>query len=374
MRTKLPAACLALFVLLPGCDPKKFQGDPFYLFKFLSALIQVLELQNVPPWAVDLGDIQIACAIAEGALSSAAEGAVPKGLAPDEYASFEASGDEAFGVFGLKRELRHPFRVEVTVGVFDTAVAGLLDGGFAALELDGPEVPLEHFITAGAQPVVEQGTVTLMNVFVATENGNQGQLLLPDASLVDLAMESDGTDVDVFARPHGDEAWQPVASVPRPAPDSVWNPFVGVVGLDAGGALGVDDLFLKANGPSTAVPGSVEAALEDAWNGCAGLLHARNHMDGLPDADAALPELAAALLALESARDTAQALLDADDAGPALKPARKQLGRAAKQGAVALARLESDKTPKSVVKALVKAQLSAAKGLAALRAEALAGG
>ncbi len=374
MRKKLLLLVLAGAALGTGCDPKKFEDDPFYLFKFLAALNLVLTLQDVSPYFADLGDLEMACRIVDGFSPPVPEGAPVKGQAPDEYVSFEASGDEAFGVFGLRRELRHPFRVEVTLGVFDPAAAPFLDGGFVALELDVEQSNPLQFITGASQPIVEQGVVTLSNVFVATENGNQGQLLLPGVSVVDMAMESNGTDVDVFARPHGDATWQLVASVPRPAPDATWNTFLGVVGLDAGGALGADDLFLLANGPSTAEPGTVDAAIEDAWNGLAGLLHARNHMDGLPDPDAARPELEAAVPALESARDTAQALLDAGDTGKPMKPARKQLNKAAKQASVALARLEDDKTPKSIVKAVAKAQTAVIKALGALRAEALADG
>jgi hypothetical protein len=154
--------------------------------------------------------------------------------------------------------------------------------------------------------------------------------------------------------------------------DATWYPFIGAVGLDAGGALGADEFQLLANGPSTATPGSLEDAIDLLWDGLFYLQSARSELEGLPDLDAAEDDLFDAFDSLSVALAVVQALEDQAGGGTPLTPARKQLVKAQKDTDVALTRLDKGKKATSIVQAICKAELEAMKALSALRANLLA--
>ena len=286
----------------------------------------------------------------------------------NQYLAFTADEnltEPASGEIRLARDLRAPFRAELTAGAFDPAKAAALQGGAIGIGVERKDADPPEFYRMDAV-----FTGTGIDVRGRSHAGFAGPAVsLEWAEVVDFAIEHDGTDLILSARAEWEGLFREVARFPLPGLAEPLRPFVTIDGIGSGGEVGFDDPVLIENAPP---PGGLagEAGVVDLIFQAAEL-QARA-LGGLeqvwPD-----PQAAGWIDDSRSRLDQARTILEEMIATAETKPerkvpkkARKQVKRAAKKAANALKKLEKGRPAKRVTKQIEKATKAEFKALIAL--------
>ncbi len=280
----------------------------------------------------------------------------------DDYVAFRADADapEAAAVaFDSPREVEAPFRVELTAGAFDAA----------RLPQPGARITFETTPAAGGEAVGLTMTYTGSGWTVAAHDGASDAAEGPldiDAPILDLALEHDGDDLTLHARPEG-SAFQRVATIAS-APGGAHRVRIAADGLSAGAELGFDGYRTVATSAPATAPSPedrIRALLYAA--GELQLLAAGDLGYETPQIDAARARLEASHAQLEEALGVVEELrAGAAKRGAKTGPtaARAQVRKARSRVAKALKKLA--KKPSSARKQAYKAVAFGARAIAVL--------
>jgi hypothetical protein len=282
----------------------------------------------------------------------------------NRYLAIQADKGPAPSSFTIPvpRDLRPPFRVQLTAGSFDPALAdGLEDGVFGiGVEVEGVDPREFHELRA---TFVEGG----LEVRAATHEGEPGAVVsLPGAGIADLAVEHDGTDLVLSARPRSEGPFQEVARIAFPATERTMRPYIHVSGIRNGAVVGFDDPVVE-NGSSD--PGGEAEVRELLWLALEHEVLATADLDAGdtgPGPGASLGEAAAKLSEAYAKTEAllAGAAKKKGKTGP--KPALRQIRKARKKIAKAIKKLDRGRPEKKVTRQVEKAMTAELKALTAL--------
>lgn len=198
----------------------------------------------------------------------------------DRYLGVHASRNGGEATFRPAREIHKPFRVEATLGLFDERRTALGAGrfGISLLEPGG----VGAFFIASVRRSGDGITVEYR-----TSGPNPlGTFDVPDAREVDVALESVGGLVILYARRRGDAEYTPVAAAVAPS-TGPYQFSIDVQGLPKRAVAGFDLLRVVANG-APASPTPAQQARETVFTAVDALLEAIYALDGpSPDRAAA---------------------------------------------------------------------------------------
>ncbi len=270
----------------------------------------------------------------------------------------------------IGRELRSPFRAEVTVGVFDEQRRAGLESGKMRLELEqagSEDVHCLELVITGDDLCFQ----------AATGDGPLGDpFVLTGADRADVAVEHDGTTLRFLAREAGTGEFGEIAAIPLPNLTGALVPVVRVEGVGPGAEFGIDDPVIVFNAPLSGDATRAEQLREFVVVAIEHQLAASGMLEVLgedPDGDAHA-RLREAKQLLVSALALADDLIADPDAaakkrklGP--KPARKQLKRAAKRLGKALRKLAKGKPVQSVITQVARVVKSERRALERLGAD-----
>ncbi len=257
----------------------------------------------------------------------------------------KAQGGFAFAL--LPRDLWGPFRWELTAGLFDPAHANV-GPGFFCTELDARGTNPLQFYALCVQPVPGG-----LLVFVSSHLGNHGQLFLAGATIVDLAVEHDGTNLLFQVREAGTPDYALVAQVPLDPQPFPLLPSIGVSNVGQGAEAGFDNFRVPFNGVSPVALTPEQAVVRLIWD------------DAVDDEVAALflldgptPDAAAARANLVEAQGGLDGILVAAQALTPTKAVKKAIGKLqAAQGKVkaAIAAIDAGKPETKSINKIGKA-------------------
>jgi len=268
----------------------------------------------------------------------------------------------ANSVLILPRDLRPPFRCEVTTGVFDPKrLDPLLGEAIFGMELDTPGrmFPPPEFYGVSVR-LFAQGAQVFSGSHLTAPNAVDDDFF-NGATMVDLAIEHDGGSVMFFARPHGAGNWTSLGEVNPSGQNFPVHPTVGIFRGAKPGEVGFDDFRVLFNGPRPGGLSPEQTVVEDMWDVLDAQVDVAHSLDG-PAPDAGM--LATQLVLAEGLLDAAIGDLEAIIAGPVKKKqktpqqlALKRFRTGLRQLASARKKLEKGKPKlfKAVAKKLEKA-------------------
>lgn len=264
-------------------------------------------------------------------------------------------------------ELNGTWRAEVAAGMFDDASVAAVGGTVFGLEVDllsGGNVPAEFYGVYARRFASPAG----LQVFCSSEDGNHGQIFLNDATVVDLAIETDGATVTFFARSAGSGGgYQTVGSRSLQSPAGRHYAGFGMFGAPDRATLAFTRFRVPVNGPLPEGRPAETVALQALYQAAFDVLEAAYAVAGpiVTNQDAVAAD--AALAQAESGLAEARALVAAlpDPAKKAKTPAERalrELGRAEKDVAKARKALgkKGPRAAKSVLKLVTRKMLRAA--------------
>lgn len=208
-----------------------------------------------------------------------------------------ATSRAADGVFFTRPplDLHGAWRAEITTGFFDPRRAADAGEALFGLEVDRRETtpqPSEFYGVYCRRFAEPEG----IQVFASSHGGNHGQIFLSGETLVDLAVDSNGSTVTFLARAHGSGgAYQTVGSRALSTPSAPHQAGFGFFGAPKGGTYGFTQFRTPENGnPATAV-GPEQRAIERMYLAATGVLEASYAVDGPVVADDELTDAVAKL-------------------------------------------------------------------------------
>lgn len=239
-----------------------------------------------------------------------------------------ATSRAADGIFFTRPplDLHGAWRAEITTGLFDPRRAAKAGTALFGLEVDRRETTPQtvEFYGVYCRRFAEPEGI---QVFASSHGGNHGQVFLSGATLVDLAVESNGSTVTYLARAHGGGgAYQTVGSRSFSSPSAPHQAGFGFFGAPKGGAYGFTQFRIPENGnPATAV-GPEQRAIERMYLAATGVLEAAYAADGPAVSDDELTDAGAnlgkSLVVLAQAISDVEALPEASARTRALRELR----------------------------------------------------
>jgi hypothetical protein len=273
----------------------------------------------------------------------------------NRYIAYQADGgsDPAADSVTFPRNLYAPFSAELIAGVLDEGgTDGLAGAEFA--------IGVEASGSGSFYEVEATFTETGIDARAVTHEGPAGDPVSFDgATLLYVAVEHDGTDLILSARPRGSGSFTELARVADPASDL--QPRLRVAGVPPGAKIGFDEPVLVNGEP----PDDTARATEFLYQALELQLTAAAELDAQGD-DPGTPlrdsqdRLADAVALLDTLRTAAKKAKK----GP--KPAWKQARRAAKKVRKALKKLGQGRPARVVDKQVQKAIKAELKALGAL--------
>ena len=259
----------------------------------------------------------------------------------------------------VQRDLRPPFRVEVTTGIFHPKrqpadYAGMIFG----MELDAPggAFPPPEFYFVSMQFLANDASVWSGSKISAPNR--VAETVFPGVTRVDMAIEHDGTDVMYFARPAGTRPWTALGSETTTGRPFPVHPTIGMFFGRKPLEVGFDNFRVLSNGERPGGLSARESIIEDLWD----------VLDLQTDVGHKLDDAAIEPSTLAAALETAAVLLDGIDMDlealtlPGKKNrktveeiALKNLRKGIKQLTVAQSKLEKGKSRTSIGKKVEKA-------------------
>jgi len=283
--------------------------------------------------------------------------------------SMRRNGDDAYlagrakvkqganSILVLPRDLRPPFRCEVTAGLFNPKRAdGVMQPAIFGMELDTPGrvLPPPNFYFVSAQ-LLDTG-ISVWSGSHLTAPQTAGQAFFGGVSQARFAIEHDGAAVRFYARPLSTQTWTALGSVDPAGQPFPVHPTLGIFNGAKPGEIGFDDFRVVENGPRDGGMTAEETLIEDLWDAIdQQTLVAHALDDDAPDLGALTAVLADAAEDVDDAFDALTTVAQ----GPGKKTVRqialKRLKTGRKQLASARGKLDKGKKPRVVAKKLEKA-------------------
>lgn len=261
----------------------------------------------------------------------------PKAPNGGHYLGLRSKKDGAGANVQPSRELRKPFRLEATLGLLDAKHADLGENGtfgVSVLEAGGLG---RYFVTR----VKRSGDGIAIEV--GTGGAPLGTLALPDSTVADVEIASNGGVISFGARKNGAAAFTPIAVAAAPS-NGAYVASLDVLDLPKGTVVGVARVRLTANA-LPAFPTPEQTARETIYTALDALGESMYAIDAqAPDRTLAGDQLELAITRIDAA-------LALDLA--ALPGAEKRLKSARKKAAPLVAGLRGKKSVASSVKSLV---------------------
>ena len=295
----------------------------------------------------------------EGTSDSKAAAPKPE---PNRYMAFRA--DAANPGAGTSQvlvdlPLRPPFRAEVTVGSMNASRRDGLLGGSVSFRLDKQGGDPPSYVLLRAR-FVENG----LEVSADSEYGPGMKVLaMPSEWAADLAIECDGSQIQLWARPRGVGDFSFVTNLSAGA--EPWRASIVIEGIAAGSEVGMDEPRVVANAaPAPDTPPHATAvdriyAVIDREMAASAAIDERELAAALALADEAKSKIAEARAAV--------ALVPAKQATTGPKAALRHLSTAARELASARTLIKRKKRNPQIVARLSKSLAAAGRALVALR-------
>jgi len=285
-------------------------------------------------------------------------------VSANEYLAFrtdpKADGPGS-GRITVPRELRAPFRIELTAGVLDGDRDDDLTGGTFGFGVEVPGADPRDFLALRAR-FVEGG----IDLTVVTPSGSSGSPVpLPGAERLELAVEHDGTELILSVRPRGAASFAVIGRAAPPDEGPLY-PFVHLDGIPLGTEVGFDDPKLVKNAPLEK-PGGVPGISELIHEAILLQLEAKTALEshtGEPytPLDDSLEKLELALVFAGDLLSEAEV----KQLKKVVRRARKRIKKAGNKIRNALKRIQKGKRASKISKLIEKAMQGEVKALAAL--------
>ena len=202
-------------------------------------------------WEAEQNGTKMKVARANSSVLATGAGKVRAPRAKTRYISFRARGKatDASGFFAMNRAYLGPFTYGFTAGVFkDNPKAKHYAGGnaFVGMQLSEINGPANEFFAVNVSYRMPVDGPAGTQVFVATHEGDLGQVFLPDVQLVEVKVEYDGAKFEVWTRPFRTGDFQHVATYVHGGGGVRWTAGVGGANFAGKAELGVDDIIIRS--------------------------------------------------------------------------------------------------------------------------------